>query len=131
MCERLKQAVLKTALPVRVTGVRIPLPPPFSPYYPVTYEKDANCSLFCGLSRDSLSEAEPESYLRSPPHRELVAFSLIGASAVRFRAQSAPESLSDCALVERPMCEQFMKPSAESPLQHNPPQAQIEWLPHR
>ena len=30
MCERLKQAVLKTALPERVTGVRIPLPPPFS-----------------------------------------------------------------------------------------------------
>lgn len=28
MCERLKQAVLKTALPLRVTGVRIPLPPP-------------------------------------------------------------------------------------------------------
>src|ERR1700728_1060224 len=28
MCERLKQAVLKTALPERVTGVRIPLPPP-------------------------------------------------------------------------------------------------------
>ena len=30
MCERLKQAVLKTALPERVTGVRIPLPPPYS-----------------------------------------------------------------------------------------------------
>ena len=30
MCERLKQAVLKTALPARVTGVRIPLPPPSS-----------------------------------------------------------------------------------------------------
>jgi hypothetical protein len=29
MCERLKQAVLKTALPERVTGVRIPLPPPY------------------------------------------------------------------------------------------------------
>jgi Protein of unknown function (DUF2721) len=29
MCERLKQAVLKTALPEKVTGVRIPLPPPF------------------------------------------------------------------------------------------------------
>jgi hypothetical protein len=28
MCEWLKQAVLKTALPERVTGVRIPLPPP-------------------------------------------------------------------------------------------------------
>lgn len=28
MCEWLKQAVLKTALPARVTGVRIPLPPP-------------------------------------------------------------------------------------------------------
>jgi integrase len=28
MCEWLKQAVLKTALPWRVTGVRIPLPPP-------------------------------------------------------------------------------------------------------
>src|ERR1700677_1071805 len=28
MCERLKQAVLKTALPERVTGVRIPLPTP-------------------------------------------------------------------------------------------------------
>jgi hypothetical protein len=28
MCEWLKQAVLKTALPYRVTGVRIPLPPP-------------------------------------------------------------------------------------------------------
>ena len=30
MCEWLKQAVLKTALPARVTGVRIPLPPPFT-----------------------------------------------------------------------------------------------------
>ena len=30
MCEWLKQAVLKTALPLRVTGVRIPLPPPNS-----------------------------------------------------------------------------------------------------
>src|ERR1019366_1485239 len=29
MCERLKQAVLKTAIPERVSGVRIPLPPPF------------------------------------------------------------------------------------------------------
>ena len=28
MCERLKQAVLKTAVPERVPGVRIPLPPP-------------------------------------------------------------------------------------------------------
>ena len=28
MCEWLKQAVLKTALPLRATGVRIPLPPP-------------------------------------------------------------------------------------------------------
>jgi RHS repeat-associated protein len=30
MCEWLKQAVLKTAVPERVPGVRIPLPPPFS-----------------------------------------------------------------------------------------------------
>ncbi len=29
MCERLKQAVLKTALGESPTGVRIPLPPPF------------------------------------------------------------------------------------------------------
>ena len=29
MCERLKQAVLKTAVPETVPGVRIPLPPPF------------------------------------------------------------------------------------------------------
>ena len=28
MCEWLKQAVLKTAIPERVSGVRIPLPPP-------------------------------------------------------------------------------------------------------
>jgi hypothetical protein len=28
MCEWLKQAVLKTAVPERVPGVRIPLPPP-------------------------------------------------------------------------------------------------------
>jgi hypothetical protein len=32
MCERLKQAVLKTAVPERVPGVRIPLPPPCSLY---------------------------------------------------------------------------------------------------
>jgi hypothetical protein len=32
MCERLKQAVLKTAVPERVPGVRIPLPPPSSRY---------------------------------------------------------------------------------------------------
>ena len=30
MCERLKQAVLKTAVLERVPGVRIPLPPPYS-----------------------------------------------------------------------------------------------------
>jgi hypothetical protein len=30
MCERLKQAVLKTAVPERAPGVRIPLPPPAS-----------------------------------------------------------------------------------------------------
>jgi hypothetical protein len=30
MCERLKQAVLKTAVPARVPGVRIPLPPPLT-----------------------------------------------------------------------------------------------------
>ena len=30
MCEWLKQAVLKTAVPERVPGVRIPLPPPAS-----------------------------------------------------------------------------------------------------
>ncbi len=28
MCERLKQSVLKTDVPERVPGVRIPLPPP-------------------------------------------------------------------------------------------------------
>src|SRR5579871_4232327 len=28
MCERLKQTVLKTVIPERVSGVRIPLPPP-------------------------------------------------------------------------------------------------------
>jgi hypothetical protein len=32
MCEWLKQAVLKTAVPERVPGVRIPLPPPRSLY---------------------------------------------------------------------------------------------------
>src|SRR5215472_15038619 len=31
MCERLKQAVLKTAVPQTVPGVRIPLPPPATP----------------------------------------------------------------------------------------------------
>ena len=31
MCERLKQAVLKTAVLERVPGVRIPLPPPAHP----------------------------------------------------------------------------------------------------
>src|ERR1700733_3859691 len=36
MCERLKQAVLKTALPERVTGVRIPLPPPSGRQRPKT-----------------------------------------------------------------------------------------------
>ena len=30
MCERLKQAVLKTAILERVSGVRIPLPPPLT-----------------------------------------------------------------------------------------------------
>jgi hypothetical protein len=30
MCERLKQTVLKTVIPERVSGVRIPLPPPDS-----------------------------------------------------------------------------------------------------
>src|SRR5262244_1073552 len=30
MCERLKQSVLKTDIPERVSGVRIPLPPPES-----------------------------------------------------------------------------------------------------
>src|SRR6478736_8099503 len=30
MCERLKQTVLKTVIPERVSGVRIPLPPPLS-----------------------------------------------------------------------------------------------------
>jgi hypothetical protein len=30
MCERLKQAVLKTAIPERVSGVQIPLPPPLT-----------------------------------------------------------------------------------------------------
>jgi hypothetical protein len=30
MCERLKQAVLKTAVLERVPGVRIPLPPPLT-----------------------------------------------------------------------------------------------------
>jgi hypothetical protein len=30
MCERLKQTVLKTVIPERVSGVRIPLPPPCS-----------------------------------------------------------------------------------------------------
>jgi hypothetical protein len=31
MCERLKQTVLKTVIPERVSGVRIPLPPPETP----------------------------------------------------------------------------------------------------
>jgi hypothetical protein len=30
MCEWLKQTVLKTVVPERVPGVRIPLPPPYS-----------------------------------------------------------------------------------------------------
>jgi hypothetical protein len=60
--------------------------PQASPYYPVTYELNANCPQLCGLSRDNLSEAEPESCLRSPAHRESVSFSLIGILTVRFRA---------------------------------------------
>jgi hypothetical protein len=69
-----------------------------SHYYPVTYERDANCPLFCGLSRDCLREAELESYLNSTAHRESVAFSLIGTLAVRFRAESAPEKFRDSPL---------------------------------
>ncbi len=42
MCERLKQAVLKTALPARVTGVRIPLPPPLGFHgHPEKFRRDA------------------------------------------------------------------------------------------
>ena len=37
MCEWLKQAVLKTAVPERVPGVRIPLPPPLSVLFRLIY----------------------------------------------------------------------------------------------
>jgi hypothetical protein len=60
MCERLKQAVLKTALRETVTGVRIPLPPPANFYYSVIYELDANYPQFGGLSRVRSAQLEPE-----------------------------------------------------------------------
>src|ERR1700733_2198734 len=53
MCEWLKQAVLKTAVPERVPGVRIPLPPPRSlngreipRSFPPKYAKHAHFSRF-------------------------------------------------------------------------------------
>ena len=47
MCERLKQAVLKTAIPERVSGVRIPLPPPaFLLFYQqLAFRADLPCAI--------------------------------------------------------------------------------------
>src|ERR1700734_2851561 len=56
MCERLKQAVLKTALPERVTGVRIPLPPP-SKFPRTRIAKQA----FCFVSGHDFSQARKNS----------------------------------------------------------------------
>jgi hypothetical protein len=49
MCERLKQSVLKTDIPERVSGVRIPLPPPASTLSrvpsPALRDQDFGCGL--------------------------------------------------------------------------------------
>src|ERR1700685_2976348 len=58
MCEWLKQAVLKTAVPERVPGVRIPLPPPRSldcreilPLFPAKCVNMPVFSDFCATNR--------------------------------------------------------------------------------
>src|SRR5580693_5730910 len=58
MCEWLKQAVLKTAVPERVPGVRIPLPPPRSlncreilPLFPAKCANMPVFSDFCATNR--------------------------------------------------------------------------------
>src|SRR6185437_547447 len=56
MCERLKQAVLKTAIPERVSGVRIPLPPPFSSRVSSPASRDQNFAHMVFAASDSLAE---------------------------------------------------------------------------
>ena len=69
MCERLKQAVLKTALLERVTGVRIPLPPPLlTTYISINYSEVDPASLarsHHGAERCTLPK--PEYHLRRLP----------------------------------------------------------------
>src|SRR4051812_8966103 len=48
MCEWLKQAVLKTAVPERVPGVRIPLSPPYSPQIGEFFSRASQKPAFTG-----------------------------------------------------------------------------------
>src|SRR5258707_13583716 len=55
MCERLKQTVLKTVIPERVSGVRIPLPPPDSLQLRESFSNFARIRPFSGLFIDWVS----------------------------------------------------------------------------
>jgi hypothetical protein len=57
MGERLIPAVLKTVVPERVPGVRIPLPPPFRIIYSITYASSLNCSRPVSVAIDARSQA--------------------------------------------------------------------------
>src|SRR6185437_874801 len=65
MCEWLKQAVLKTALPARVTGVRIPLPPPSSLHWrlvPRYQPRKPKIPANCGGSRERKRTGDLSAY---------------------------------------------------------------------
>jgi hypothetical protein len=81
MCERLKQTVLKTVIPERVSGVRIPLPPPDSPQPRELFSDSLRIARFRGLF------ALPKIKKRAPARQWNLCFggfSLIGKSAVPF-----------------------------------------------
>src|ERR1700685_472432 len=86
MCEWLKQAVLKTAVPERVPGVRIPLPPPRSldcreilPLFPAKCVNMPVFSDFCAINRTG------ENGLLCSKWRRRPGFFTDGTCAVRFR----------------------------------------------
>ena len=102
MCEWLKQAVLKTAVPERVPGVRIPLPPPCSldrreslPSFPAKF---VNYASFLRFSLNNRTAENGLSWLTGCTNW---AFSLQPPQAVRLRRLAI-------ANVRRSQIESFM-----------------------
>src|SRR5260370_9109744 len=92
MCERLKQSVLKTDIPERVSGVRIPLPPPDTGENMIS----APLSVRRKLLRDDVATMRTSNTYSSGRRVILVAEAMIS-----WRHTAAPRTMGNSKLIVR------------------------------